>query len=134
MTGERMEYEKFINAVRRCDFIRDGDTAAAAIRVVLEMVASRLEEEDARRLTASLPESLTQRLPERREVRPKIPLSQVIREIGEHFKFSDLQAGLLILTVLHKAETLVEDTRLKTCLNRLSSEIDNILNPTPSGG
>jgi uncharacterized protein (DUF2267 family) len=129
-----MKYEEFTNAVRKCDFIKDADTAAAAIRAVLGIVASSLQEEDARKLTASLPEPLFfQRLRGHKEVRLNISLPQFVSEIGQDFQLNDLQAGLLILTVLHKAEKSVEDTRLKTCLNRFSNEIDNILNPTPSG-
>ncbi len=128
-----MKYENLIYAVRRCDFIKDAETANAAIKAILGIVAGILEEEDARRLTASLPELLTfQRLPRQKETRLN-SLPQFIQEIGQGFKLSDLQAGLLILTVLRKAEKSVEDTRLKTSLNRLSNEIDNILNPTPSG-
>ncbi len=129
-----MEYEEFVNAVRKCDFIKNAEMAKAAIKAILGIVASSLEEDDAQKLTHSLPEPLNlERLRGRREMRLKIPLPQFICEIAEHFELSDLQASLLILTVLHKAQKSVEDTRLKGCLNRLSNEIGNILNPTPSG-
>ncbi len=124
-----MEYEKFTDAVQKCEFITDPEIADAAVKAVLGILASSLEEGEARRLAESLPEPLTlERLRGHREGRLRIALPQFISEIGEQFRLTDAQAALLIMTVLRKAERALEDTRLKTCLKGFSDEIDHVLN------
>ncbi len=111
-----MEYQKFTDAAQECEFITDPAMADAAVKAILGIFARSLEEDEARRLTESLPEPLTlERLRGHQERRLKISLPQFISEIGEEFRLTDAQAALLIMTVLRKAERALGDTRLKTC-------------------
>src|SRR5436309_1356740 len=55
----RMDYQQFIQETRKLDFIPDEETADAAVKAALGVLASRLDEEHARKFTAKLPEPLT---------------------------------------------------------------------------
>lgn len=54
-----MEYEDFIRAVSELDFIQDEEEADSAVKAALGILASRLDEEEARKLTEYLPNPLT---------------------------------------------------------------------------
>jgi uncharacterized protein (DUF2267 family) len=97
-----MEYAQFIEHVVNLEFIPDRDTADAAVKAVLGILASRLEEPEARMLTEKLPEPLNLERLRGHQVRPHgISVEQYISEVGEQFRLSEDQAEILIKTVLH---------------------------------
>lgn len=51
-----MNYNEIIRRVRRLDFIRNDEKAAAAVKTVLGVVASKLSDEQARKLAEKFPE------------------------------------------------------------------------------
>ncbi len=124
-----MEYEKLTDAVRKCEFISDPEKADSAVKAVLGILASSLEEDEARKLTESLPEPLTLDRLRGHQARPlRIYLTQLISEIGEEFKLTDSQAALLIMTVLRKTERALDNPELKACLKEFSDDLDGALN------
>jgi uncharacterized protein (DUF2267 family) len=54
-----MEYQSFLDSAKQLDFINDDQTADAAVKSVLGLLSSKLDEQPAQRLTAELPEPLT---------------------------------------------------------------------------
>lgn len=105
-----MEYEKFVNAACELPFISDRETADAAVKAVLGILASRLEEEQAHQLTESLPEPLNYERLHSHQVR-KLPISaeEYIAVIREQFKLDDIQASELIQQTLRVTKEAVKD-------------------------
>lgn len=118
-----MDYQEIIRRVKELDFIGDEETADAAVKAVLGILASRLDEVQARRLTESLPEPLTlERLRGHQKRIEEISVAQYIAEIGTQFKISTDQANTLINTVLHIAKEATGDGVLVEIENRLPSD------------
>lgn len=99
-----MDYQEFIQPVQKLGFIGDPDQADAAAKAVLGILASRLEPDDARRLTEKLPEPLTLDRLRGHQVRtPDLSVDQYVAEIATKFRLNHEQASELVDTVLHEA-------------------------------
>jgi len=110
-----MEYEDFIRAVGELDFIQDEDEADSAVKAALGILASRLDEEEARKLTEYLPNPLTyEKLRGHQLSDLDISAEEFISEIADQFGINEDQAHELVSTVLQVAkeaigyETIVE--------------------------
>ena len=105
-----MEYEEIIKRISKLDFIKDDQTADAAVKAVLGILAGRLDEVQARKFTEKLPEPLTLeklRGLERR-VDP-ITVDYYISTIGTQFALTKDQASTLVQNVLHLAKEVTGD-------------------------
>lgn len=107
-----MEYNDFLTRVQNLGFIHTQDRADAATKAVLGILASRMKEEDARRLVDRLPEPLTyDKLRGHQANATNITAQQYVDEIAEQFHLDREEAKALVATVLHAArETVGEDT------------------------
>ncbi|MBE9049386.1 DUF2267 domain-containing protein [Nostocales cyanobacterium LEGE 11386] len=105
-----MEYERFVDAACSLPFIQDKETADAAVKAVLGILASKLEDEQAHQLSDSLPEPLTYERLHSHQVR-KLPISadEYITVIREQFKLDDIQASQLIQQTLRVTKEAVKD-------------------------
>ena len=100
-----MEYEHFIDKVEQLSFIQDRETADAAVKAVLGILASRLTEDEAQKLTSRLPGPLSLERLRGHQVRTeKISVDEYIVEVAQQFKLSGEDAQKLIMTVLHQAK------------------------------
>jgi uncharacterized protein (DUF2267 family) len=107
---DRMEYSEIVNRVERLDFITDSETADSAVKAVLGILTSRMEETDARKLTEQLPGPLTlDKLRGHQRRVEEISAAQYISEIGTQFSLSSENAGELVKTVLHTAKEATGD-------------------------
>lgn len=94
-------YEDFLDAVENLDFIEDTDTADAAVKAVLGIMASRVDEKTARKLTDNLPAPLTFEKLRGHQVRPvQLSVRDYVAEIASEFNLTQDQARILIDTVL----------------------------------
>lgn len=118
-----MEYEDFIDDVSDLDFIQDRDIADAAVKAVLGILASRVKESEAKKLTEDLPDPLTlERLRgHQRRVTP-ISAEQFVDEIGAQFSLNRDQARELVNTVLHTAKDAVAEETISELEEKLPSD------------
>lgn len=107
-----MEYQRFVEGVKRLSFIRTDEKADAAIKAVLGILASSMNSEQAEKFTAKLPEPLTLQSLRGHQARPlDITIEEFFDEIGAQFKLNPDQAKILVDTVFRLAKGAVgEDT------------------------
>ncbi|RJP23244.1 MAG: DUF2267 domain-containing protein [Candidatus Abyssobacteria bacterium SURF_5] len=118
-----MEYDRFIEEVKNLEFIPNRDTADAAVKAVLGILASRLEEAEAQKLVEKLPGPLTLERLRGHQVRPeKISVEEYIIEIAQQFRIAGDQAETLIKTVLHLAKDLLGDETMSELEHALPSD------------
>lgn len=103
-----LEYRRFLQDVKNLEFIRNQETADSAVKAIIGMLASSVEDGHARELTKSLPEPLTyERLRSRqaREIAPN--LGQFIGQIRTRLRLGQDEARKLIDTVFHTTKEVV---------------------------
>ncbi|TVP66602.1 MAG: DUF2267 domain-containing protein [Nodularia sp. (in: Bacteria)] len=105
-----MEYERFVDAAGKLPFIPDRETADAAVKAVIGVLASKLEDEQAHQLSDNLPEPLNYERLHSHQIR-KLPISadEYIAVICEQFKLDDIQASQLIQETLRVTKEAVKD-------------------------
>lgn len=97
-----MKYDIFVDEVNRLDFVKDRATADAAVKAVLGILASRLSEPKARRLTEKLPEPLDYGRLRGLQARPlELSIDEYVQNIVQQFNLNEAQAARLIIAVLH---------------------------------
>lgn len=102
-----MDYDEFVQSVSSLDFMQDTDTADAAIKAILGILASSMDDKEARDFTSRLPEPLTLERLRGHQVRPtRISVEEFVSEIQEQFKLTNGQARLLINKVLEGTEQI----------------------------
>jgi uncharacterized protein (DUF2267 family) len=100
-----MDYNGFVQNVQNLDFIDSRETADAAVKAVLGVLASRLTEEQARNLTRSLPDPLNlEKLRGHQKHVLGISPDQYIGVIRTQFNLSEDQTRVLIDTVLRSTK------------------------------
>lgn len=110
-----MEYRNLVNTVRELEFIKDEAMAEAAVKAVLRVLASRLEEDVAYEFAESLPNPLdVDTLRGRQGNVTTISVQQYRDSIAEQFNLELDDAWQLVRTVLHLvkdglSEEVVED-------------------------
>lgn len=124
-----MEYNDFIRKVRDLDFIKDQDTADAAVKAVLGILTSRLKEPLAHKLTDRLPEPLSyEKLrSHQKSVAIAISVESYVSEIATQFNISRDQAGTLVKTVLNITKNALDPATLDEFKQYLSSDWDEAL-------
>jgi uncharacterized protein (DUF2267 family) len=97
-----MDFIMMCDEVAQLDFIADREEADHAIKAVLGIFASCLDEEDASRMTEALPEPLTlETLRGMQRRRLRIGFDEYLAEIATQFNLDDDQAYELVRTVFH---------------------------------
>ncbi len=108
-----MDYQEFIDDIKELDFIEDEETADAAIRAVLGILASSLEEEDAKTIVSSLPEPLdmTNLRGQQAGVTP-VTFDDCVVQVGRQFNMDEEDARVLVDTVLRSTRAALGGDKL----------------------
>ncbi|MBE9168223.1 DUF2267 domain-containing protein [Pleurocapsales cyanobacterium LEGE 06147] len=123
-----MEYQQFTQEVENLDFISERDTADAAVKAVLGILASRMEESDAQKLTEQLPEPLTlEKLRSHQQRIINISVDQFFEEISTQFKLSVEQARTLANRVFHLTKDAVGNETVNEIQSHLPSDWASVL-------
>jgi uncharacterized protein (DUF2267 family) len=97
-----MNYRSYIDQVMKLPFINDAEAADSAIKAVLGVLASRLDEREARRLTDILPPELNYATLRGHQVHPVLfSTEEFIALVAHKFQLNRQQAGDLVFRVLH---------------------------------
>jgi len=103
-----MDYQIFLDSVKRLQFIRTADAADAAIKAVLGILASSMNREQAEKFVSKLPEPLTIKTLRSPQARPlDITIEEFFDEIGSEFKLNTGQAKKLVDTVFRLTKDAV---------------------------
>ncbi|RJQ80627.1 MAG: DUF2267 domain-containing protein [Desulfobacteraceae bacterium] len=103
-----MEYTQIIEKLKQLDFIQEDAKADAAAKAVLGIVASSLDEENARRLTEPLPEPLTiEKLRSHQENPTPVSFEDCAAELEVQFNLQKNEARDLIHTVIDTAKEAI---------------------------
>lgn len=103
-----MDYRTFLDAIKRLQFIRTEEAADAAIKAVLGILASSMNQEQAEKFISRLPEPLAIE-PLRSPQAPQldITIEEFFDEIGAEFKLNPEQAKKLVDTVFRLTKDAV---------------------------
>jgi len=125
-----MDYGKLLEAVQELDFIPDPKTADAAVKAVLGILASAMEENLAREFTESLPGPLTYDRLRGHQARPlEINADRYIGHLAAHFRLPEEQARLLITKTLALAKEQAEKAELKQIIYTLEQDLGSPKSP-----
>ncbi|MBE0597866.1 MAG: DUF2267 domain-containing protein, partial [Desulfuromonadales bacterium] len=96
-----INYSHFLNAAASLSFIQNEETADAAVKAVLGILASRLEEGEARRLIARLPDPLSyENLRGHQQQVTDLSVDQYYGSLARQFRLTRDQAQVLAVTIL----------------------------------
>jgi uncharacterized protein (DUF2267 family) len=119
-----MGYEKLLEAVQELDFIWDPRTADAAVKAVLGILASAMDENLAREFTESLPGPLTYDRLRGQQGKPlKIDPERYTSNLTAQFGLSEGQARLLITRTLALAREEAEKPEIRQILYTIEQEL-----------
>ncbi len=108
-----MDYQEFVKDVKALGFVEDEATAGAAVKAVLGIMASSLDEEDAGKITEALPEPLNLSKLRGQQVRAKpVDFNYCVAEIAQQFKLDEEQARELADTVLRTTRAALGSKKL----------------------
>lgn len=103
-----MDYQKFLDTVKRLQFIRTEEAADAAIKAVLGILASSMNREQAEKFVSRLPEPLNIKTLRSHQARPlDITIEEFFDEIGAEFKLNPDQAKKLVDAVFRLTKDAV---------------------------
>jgi uncharacterized protein (DUF2267 family) len=103
-----MDYQRFLDGVKRLQFIRTEQEADAAIKAVLGILASSMNQEQAEKFASRLPEPLTIKTLRSHQARPlDITIEEFFDEIGAEFNLNPDQAKKLVDTVFRLTKDAV---------------------------
>ncbi|MBE7414407.1 MAG: DUF2267 domain-containing protein [Deltaproteobacteria bacterium] len=103
-----MEYARFIDEVKKIDFIGSEERADSLVKGVLGILASSVDEDTARKFTERLPEPLTFEKLRGHQARPvEITIEEFFSEIGAQFKISPDEAKAAVDAVFHLVKEAV---------------------------
>lgn len=105
-----MDYNDFVNAVENLGYFEDRERAESAVKAALGILASRLEEDEARALTADLPDPLTfEKLRGHQANVTDITFDQYIAELAIAFGLDEDEAHTLVNSVFHLMKDSLEE-------------------------
>lgn len=123
-----MDYGKFVQEISLLDYIRSEAEADAAIKAVLGIIASSLDLEVARRLTAALPHPLTlEKLRSHQAGTLAVPADYFFGELSSQFKISEIQAEDLAIHVLHRVKESLSEKDLQVVEDHLPADMAKVL-------
>lgn len=125
-----MEYEDFIDDVVDLDFIEDPDVADSAVKAVLGILTSTLDEPQARKLTESLPDPLSYDRLRGHQANPlSLSMDEYCEEVSAQLNLNPEQARELIDTVFHTTKEAVGEDVIEELEDDMPPEIaEEILN------
>gem|GEM_PF-608433 len=111
--GGIMEYEEFVNDITSLDFIKDEKTADAAIKAVLGILSSSLNEEDTNLITSALPEPLdTSTLRKHQSRSTPVSFEECVTQIALEFEMDEERAKLLTEAILRSTRAALGGDKL----------------------
>jgi uncharacterized protein (DUF2267 family) len=123
-----MQYREYIEPIQQLPFIGNPERADAAAKAVLGILASRLHEDSAERLTRGLPEPLTFERLRSHQARPvQITVDEYRRDICDVLGVDPEQAGRVIETVLHEAKQALGDGALEQVNSELPADWSELI-------
>jgi uncharacterized protein (DUF2267 family) len=123
-----MEYRDLVNAVEELEFIKDQAMAKAAIKAVLGVLTSRLEEEFAREFTESLPEPLDFETLRGRQMNvTEVSVQEYRDTIAAQFNLGHDDAWQLVRTVLHIVKDGISEEVIEDIQEALPSDWQRLL-------
>ena len=123
-----MEYRKLVDTVRDLEFIKDKAMAEAAVKAVLGVLVSRLEEEVAREFAETLPEPLDFNTLRGRQVNvTDVSVQQYRDTIAEQFNLELDDAWQLVRTILHIVKEGLSDEVIEDIQETLPSDWQRFL-------
>jgi uncharacterized protein (DUF2267 family) len=115
-----MDYDDFIEQVKELDYIDSDREADAAVKAVLGLLASKMEEPDARMMSDSLPEQLSyEKLRDSYDEMADITTGEYASEIADRFDLDEDQAHELVDTVLVIAKEAVGEEMISDLEEKL---------------
>lgn len=119
-----VEYKRFLQDVKVLDFITTSDEADAAVKAVLGILASSMEEPEARKFTGNLPAPLTYERLRGMQTKTVAPsLDRIVSEIGNQFHLENDQAKRLVDTVFHTTRTVIGENVLTEVESDLPTDV-----------
>ncbi|MBI1912916.1 MAG: DUF2267 domain-containing protein [Deltaproteobacteria bacterium] len=119
-----VEYKRFLQDVKVLDFITTSDEADAVVKAVLGILASSMEEPEARKFTGNLPQPLTYERLRGMQTKTIAPsLDQIVSEIGNQFRLENDQAKRLVDTVFHTTRTVIGENVLTEVESDLPTDV-----------
>ena len=123
-----MEYRDLVSAVKEHQFIKDKATAEAAVKAVLGVLVSRLEEEVARDFAETLPKPLDFDTLRGRQVNvTEVSVQQYRDTIAEQFHLELDEAWQLVRTVMHIVRDGLSDEIIEDIQETLPSDWQRFL-------
>ena len=118
-----MQYEQFKQSVRDLDFIGDEQTADAAVKAVLGVLVSRLDEDEAQRVTDHLPEPLTIDTLRGHQATPTTtPAPDYFNVIADQFHIDTNQASDVIARILRLTHDSLPDDERRRMIEHLPED------------
>jgi len=113
----------FILPLKKLPIVKDDDTADAAAKAVMGILASAVSEEDARKLTEHLPDPLDMdTLRGMQAFSSPVSFEMAVIEIARQFQLSEEDAAELVKAVLGKAKAAVGQTTLMEVAGNLGED------------
>jgi uncharacterized protein (DUF2267 family) len=123
-----MEYQDFVSRARSFPFIRDTDTAEAAVKATVGMLASRLDGARASLLANRLPEPLTfEKLRGDQVNQTSIEVEQGLNTLNTQFNLDHEQSNELLESMLSCVAEAVDNQTLDELKQGLSEDWRRLL-------
>ena len=118
-----MDYQDFIDEVEELDFIDDREDSEAAVKAVLGVMVSHIDEDLARKIVTRLPEPLTMHKLRGHQARV-VPLSpdEFVAEISAVLKLDPDQARQVIDAVFHVAKAIAGDDEFEKVKEKMPGD------------
>ncbi len=118
-----MDYAQLLSTIKELHFIGDDNKAEDAIKSVLGMLVSRLDENTAWYMTQSLPSHLSyEKLRGHQKSITTIDIDSFLNGIEKQFGFNSREAQILINTVVHEIKGFLSREQIKQIELALPSE------------
>ena len=118
-----MEYKDLIKEVQDFNFIQDRDTADAVVKAVFGIMASRMKEDQARKLVENLPDPLDmEKLRGEQFNVTEISIDQYYATISNQFHIDESQARTLVSTIIHFTKDAIGEEKMNEIKKDLPSD------------
>jgi uncharacterized protein (DUF2267 family) len=118
--GKEMLYEEIVMRVEDFGFVRNRDMADAVVKAALGILASRLDEGQARKFTERLPDPLNLELLRGHQERPvEASFDDYVEKLAGQFKISPEDARKLVNRIFHLAKEIVGEEIAREMQTRL---------------
>lgn len=123
-------YEQFVDTAWNMGFFDDIEEAESAVKMVLGIAASRLQEKPARALTDELPDPLTyEKLRSHQATPTEISAAQYVEDVAREFGVSDQDAREIIQTIWSQALNSMSDDKVGQIVRGFPSDWRALLEP-----